>query len=83
MVKNVRPAGVEEHVQTGIGVPQELESSCRFHGSEVGRGYRFTNPRPAAGHTPRQRERNERVPVAPPNEGNEVRRDGRQEVAVP
>ena len=34
-------------------------------------------------HTHRRRERNMRVPVVPPSEGNEVRRDGRQEVAVP
>ena len=26
-----RPAGVGEHGQTGIGVPQELGSSCRLH----------------------------------------------------
>src|SRR5271165_5741931 len=42
-----RPAGVGEHVQTGIGVPQELGSSCRFHGRLPGGGYRVTNPRPA------------------------------------
>ena len=41
-----RPAGVEDHVQTGIGVPQELGRSCRFHGRSPGRGYRVTNPRP-------------------------------------
>jgi hypothetical protein len=35
------------------------------------------------GHTQRRRERNVRVPVVPPNEGNEARREGRQEVAVP
>ncbi len=34
-------------------------------------------------HTPRRGERNGRVPVVPPSEGNEVRREGRQEVAVP
>ena len=43
-----RPAGVGEHVQTGIGVPQELGRSCRFHGRIPGRGYRVTNPRPDA-----------------------------------
>ena len=43
-----RPAGVEEHGQTGIGVPQELGSSCRLHGSFPGRGHRVTNPRPDA-----------------------------------
>ena len=41
-----RPAGVGEHVQTGIGVPQELGRSCRLHGRIPGRGYRVTNPRP-------------------------------------
>jgi len=41
-----RPAGVGEHAQTGIGVPQELGRSCRFHGRMPGRGYRVTNPRP-------------------------------------
>ncbi len=41
-----RPAGVGEHVQTGMGVPQELGRSCRLHGSIPGRGYRVTNPRP-------------------------------------
>ena len=40
-----RPAGVGEHGQTGMGVPQELGSSCRLHGSQPGRGYRATNPR--------------------------------------
>ncbi len=43
-----RPAGVGDHVQTGIGVPQELGSSCRLHGKRPGWGYRVTNPRPAA-----------------------------------
>ena len=41
-----RPAGVGDHVQTGIGVPQELGRSCRLHGRTPGRGYRVTNPRP-------------------------------------
>src|SRR5271166_5334660 len=41
-----RPAGVGEHEQTGIGVPQELERSCRLHGRMPGRGYRVTHPRP-------------------------------------
>ena len=41
-----RPAGVGEHGQTGIGVPQELGSSCCFHGRIPGWGYRVTNPRP-------------------------------------
>src|SRR5208283_2152928 len=40
-------AGVGEHEQTGIGVPQELGRSCRLHGRMPGRGYRVTNPRPA------------------------------------
>ncbi len=41
-----RSAGVGEHEQTGIGVPQELGRSCRLHGRMPGRGYRVTNPRP-------------------------------------
>ncbi len=45
----IRPAGVEEHEQTGIGVPRELGSSRRFHGSHPGRGHRATDPRPTGG----------------------------------
>jgi hypothetical protein len=42
-----------------MGAPQELGRSCRLHGSNPGRGYRVTNPRPvvrrsaAAGGTKR------------------------------
>ena len=48
-----------------------------------GRGSRVNNPRLAGGHTHRRRERNMRVPVVPPSEGNEARREGWQGVAVP
>jgi len=78
-----RPAGVGDHVQTGIGVPQGLGRSCRFHGRILGWGYRVNNPRPGVVCTQRRRERNMRAPVVPPSEGNEVRREERQEVAVP
>ena len=43
-----RSAGVGDHVQTGIGVPQELGRSCRLHGRSPGWGYRVNNPRPDA-----------------------------------
>ena len=78
-----RPAGVGEHVQTGIGVPQELGSSCCFHGRIPGRGYRVTNPRPDVAARSGGGSEKMRAPVALPSEGNETRQDGRQEVAVP
>lgn len=78
-----RSAGVEEHVQTGIEVPQELGRSCHFHEEDTGRGYRETNPRPAAWHSVTAGAKSTGAIVVPPSEGNEVRREGRQEVVVP
>jgi len=52
-----RPAGVGEHGQTGIGVPQELGSSCHFHGkSRV--GIPSDQPQARRCRTQRRRERN-------------------------
>lgn len=64
-------------------VPQERRRSCRLHGRNPGRRYRVTNSRPVAecpaatGETKRPN-----TPVVTPSEGNEVRRDGRQEVVA-
>jgi hypothetical protein len=43
-----RPAGVGEHVQTGIGVPQKLGRSCRLHEELPEGDTGLTNPRPDA-----------------------------------
>jgi hypothetical protein len=77
------PAGVEEHEQTdNWGSPGTWEIlSCPRKQSR--KGTRATNPRLAGADTPRRPERKRRVPVVPPSEGNEVRREARQEVAVP
>ena len=45
LVSAVLPASTE-HVQTDIGVPQELGRSCRFLGNIPGRRYRAINSRP-------------------------------------
>jgi hypothetical protein len=84
MVRNVRPAGVEEHEQTGIGVPQELGRSCHLHGRNPGRGHRVTNPRLDDGRAlPSSGANRCVIPWYRPREGNEARREGRQEVGVP
>ena len=46
-----RPAGVLEHAQTGMGVPQELGRSCCLQERGSGWGYRMNNPRPVAWHS--------------------------------
>jgi hypothetical protein len=75
-----RPAGVEEHEQTGMGAPQELGRTCQLHGRIPGGRYRVTNSRLGQGALPRCREiESGSAPVVPPSEGNEARREGRQE----
>ena len=68
-----------------IGVSQELGRSCLFHGMKGALG-----ASPAMAKRPLARgsgissceERTEDATVVPPSEGNEVRRDGRQEVVA-
>ena len=77
-----RPAGVEEHVQTGIGVPQELGRSCRLHEGKPGRGYREPTPGPLSGIR-WQRERKEpSAIVVPPSEGKRSEATVSETVAV-
>src|SRR6185369_12321425 len=47
-----------------------------------GRSYRVTNSRPRRHTRPPGSEKNEWTREVPPSEGNEVRRDGRQEVVA-
>src|ERR1700688_1641374 len=76
------PTGVEEHGTEAIGVSQELGRSCRLHRVIRRRGVAEPKGLPAhrccvswvVGAKPRRTE------VVPPSEGNEVRREGRQEV---
>jgi len=67
-----------------IGVPQEPGKPCRLHVQSRNGATGTQNPRPTSGATPGGR-RGERpdtkhsvANVVPPNEGNEVRREGRQ-----
>ena len=64
-----------------IGVAQELGSSCRFHGQFPAGvpGYQLQARVVALAARERKHECNRVVPL---NEGNEVTRDGRQEVIV-
>src|SRR3954453_17835916 len=68
------PAGVEEQ-GTLTGVPQEPGRPLRLLGKSR-REHRVTNSRPVAGCTRRPRERTAGATGIPPNEGNEVRREG-------
>src|SRR3954470_21789955 len=68
------PAGVEEQ-GTLTGVLQEPGRPLHLLG-ESRREHRVTNSRPVAGCTRRPRERTAGATGIPPNEGNEVRRDG-------
>ncbi len=65
------------------GFPRNLGDPVVSTEEFPGWGYRVTNPGPVGVYTQRRRERNMRVPVVSPSEGNEVRREGRQEVGVP
>jgi hypothetical protein len=64
------------------GVPQELGRSCRLHGKSrqeiPGKQLQASRPHGVYGRSERCR-----ATVVPPSEGNEVRREGRQEVIVP
>ena len=81
LVPAVLPASTE-HGKRTIGVPQELGSSCRLL-SEIPVGVPGDQLQASAAHSSAG-ERTERVNAkVPPNEGNEVRRDGRQEVIAP
>lgn len=65
-----------------MGVPQELGRSCRLHGNfpveRPGEQLQASRPHGVLG-----RSEQFRATVVPPSEGNEARRDGRQEVTVP
>src|SRR6266550_2336124 len=66
-----------------IEIPQELARSCRLLSRIPGWRYRANQLRALAGHSS-AKERTQRVQTeVPPNDGNEVRRDGRQEVIAP
>ena len=65
-----------------MGVPQELGRSCRFPGSIPAGDTGL--PTPGLGGTLVRRGANATSETeVPPNEGNEVRREGRQEIIVP
>ena len=82
LVSAVLPASVWNMCKRTIGVPQELGRACRFLGTS-----RLEPPghqlQAWVAHSPTQ-ERTERVQAeVPPSEGNEARRDERQEVIAP
>ena len=79
LVRVVLPASTE-HGERAIGVPQELGSSCRLLG-RIPAGVTGCQLQASAAHSSAG-ERKQRVQEVPPNEGNEVRRDGRQEVVA-
>ena len=85
LCKGLEPAVLPESknmCRRTIGVPQELGRSCRLLGNSRTEN-RVTNSRPRRWHSSAG-ERTERVRTeVPPSEGNEVRREGRQEVTVP
>ena len=75
------PTGVEEQ-GTFTRVPQEPGRSCRFRRRVRGvRGVPVIHTRPLALVACRQLERTDkRTEAVPPSEGNEAKREGRQDV---
>ena len=84
--QRVRHAGAGRGLRTcangnrGSPGTWEILSSPRKHSRT---GIPGEQPQAQRCHTQRRRERTMRGPVVPPSEGNEARREGRQEVAVP
>ena len=82
LVLAILPASEWNMCRRTIGVLQELGRSCRFL-SEVPAGD-TGSPTPGFGGALVRRGAKERVNAeVPPSEGNEARRDGRQEVIAP
>ena len=78
------PAGVGEQGKSTIGVPQERRRSCRFHRHESGRRYRMTNSRRPPAAALGRRAGETRAPGWYRwRQGNEARREERQEVIAP
>jgi len=78
------PAGVGEQGKSTIGVPQERRRSCRFHRHESGRRYRMTNSRrPPAAALGRRAGETRALGWYRWRQGNEARREERQEVIAP
>jgi hypothetical protein len=67
-----------------IGVSQELGRSCLLHGRRANWGVPSDSEKAPAGGSgiSSHLERTDDAAGVPPNEGNEVRRDGRQEVVA-
>jgi hypothetical protein len=78
------PAGVGEQGKSTMGVPQERRRSCRFHRKLPGGRYRVTNSRrpPAAALGCGAGERRA-LGWYRWRQGNEARREERQEVIAP
>jgi hypothetical protein len=64
------------------GFPKDLGGPVVSAENPGGR-YRVTNSRPALAHSSCAGAKFTSASVVPPSEGNEVRREGRQEVVVP
>ncbi len=80
LVQAILPASVWNMCKRIIEVSQELGRSCRLLGNSR-REYRDTNSRPQRCTRPMRSELTGATEV-PPNEGNEVWWDGRQEVVA-
>jgi len=66
-----------------LGFPRNLGDPVVSMEEFPGGGYRVTNPRPVAVTLGGDGSERASVPTVPSSEGNEVRREGRQEVVVP
>ena len=77
------PAGVGlEHRKRIIEIPQELGRSCCFLGKIPAGDTGLSTPG-SGGALVRQGAKRASASEVPPSEGNEVRREGRQEVTAP
>ncbi len=74
--------GSETMRKRELGFPRNLGDPV-VSTEETRKGIPGDQPQARRCRTQRRRERKMRDPVVPPNEGNEARRDGQQEVAVP
>ena len=82
LVQVVLPASVWNMCKRTIEIPQELERSCRLLGNFPDGATGLPTPG-FGGALVRQRANPTSATEVPPNEGNEVRRDGRQEIVAP